>query len=296
MKRIVAGVDIGGTNQTVAVAAADGRILDKCRLHSASGATAAELVTGVTAALDDLLSSTGAPLSRIGVGFGGPVDFERGAILTSHHVAAWDSYPLVEQLSTRFGVPVILDNDANAGALGEARFGAGMGHPHLIYLNIGTGIGAGLVLNGSIYRGGNGLAGEIGHITVNASPDARLCPCGKRGCLEAYASGRSIGERAGQPGQEVMAAARRGDLPSLAIIQEAAAYLGLALAGVTNTLDPSAIVIGGGVSEVGEILLAPLRVTLRAHLIPGMPVPLVLPAALGYDAGVTGAVAPALDT
>ena len=221
--------------------------------------------------------------ARIGVGFGGPVDFERGVILRSHHVSAWDGFPLRERLGERFGSPVALDNDANVGALGEARFGAGRGHPHLLYVNVGTGIGAGVIAGGRIYRGAHGLAGEIGHVTVER--EGRQCPCGKRGCLEAYASGRAIG------GPDVTRAAAAGDANSRRQIQEAARWLAAGIGAAVNVLNPSAVIVGGGVSDAGELLLGPQRAHQAGELMPGLPVPAVLKAALGYDAGVIGALA-----
>ena len=243
---------------------------------------------GVCAAVARTLAATGLDRATgIGVGFGGPVDVERGVILRSHHVSAWDDFPLRETLRERFGTPVALDNDANAGALGEARFGAGQGHRHVLYVNVGTGIGAGVILDGRIYHGAHGLAGEIGHVTVERN--GRLCDCGKRGCLEAYASGRAIG------GPEVTRAAAEGDPAALRRIDDTARWLAAGIGAAVNVLNPSAVVLGGGVSEAGELLLAPLRSHLEAELMPGMPAPEVLPAALGYDAGVIGALALAID-
>jgi predicted NBD/HSP70 family sugar kinase len=243
-------------------------------------------VAGVLAALEECLQEVGsAALKRIGVGFGGPVDYARGVILTSHHVSQWDGYPLRQELAARFGAAVRLDNDANVGALGEARYGAGRGHANLVYVNAGTGIGAGLVLGGRIYRGANGLAGELGHVTVDDGPEARPCACGKRGCLEAYASGRAIG------GPEVTRRAKAGDEGAQGRLRDAVRALARALGAATNLLNPSAIVVGGGVAEAGELLLGPLRTALARELMPDMPAPAVVPAALGYDAGVIGALA-----
>lgn len=312
---LVAGVDIGGTNQSVAVAGRDGRIVARRRTHTAPGATAPDLVRQLCGALDEAIAEAGGPVRRIGIGFGGPVDHEHGQILRSHHVPAWERFPLCDVLSERFGVPTVLDNDANAAALGEARFGAGQGHPNQLYVNVGTGIGAGLVLAGRTYRGAHGLAGELGHVTV--VPEGVPCPCGKRGCLEAYASGRAIGRRAREAvaadpdrgalllrlagraaaveGPHVVEAARAGDALACRLMDQTAGYLGAALGAAVGLLDPDVIVVGGGVAAAGEVLFGPLRRALARHVLPGMPVPLLLGASLGYDAGVVGAIALALD-
>jgi glucokinase len=321
---LVAGVDIGGTNQSVAVASSDGQVLALRRRRLRPGGAAQDVIANVLALLDESLvearSQIGAQndvrLCGIGVGFGGPVDVQRGTVIRSHHVPGWDSYPLRDDLAQRVGAPVVVDNDANAAALGEARFGAGQGHASVLYVNVGTGIGGGVVLNGRLYHGANGMAGEIGHVTV--TPDGPPCDCGKRGCLEAVASGRSLGRRAREAAQRepesarllveaagddaakiegphVFTAAAAGDLLATRLIEETAGYLGLALGNVANVLDPSIVVIGGGLSETGEALFTPLRAAVRRHLLPELPAPPVVPAALGYEAGVIGAVSLALD-
>ena len=334
---LVAGVDIGGTNQTVALARLDGEVLATRRHRLPPGGTATEVIAAVLAMLDAVLDAVpptvGRPgaekLLRIGVGFGGPVDIEAGTVLTSHHVSGWDGFPLRRTLESCRNAATVIDNDANAAALGEAHFGAGRGHRNVLYVNVGTGIGAGLILNGRLFHGQHGMAGEIGHVTVvpdlsgiqipgAAATTAPLCPCGKRGCLEAVASGRAIGRRAREAaaadqaaaagllaraggevahieGPHVLAAAGAGDPLAVRLVAETAAYLGLALGNAANIVDPSVIVVGGGVGEAGEVLFAPLRAAVGRNLLPSMPPPAIVPAALGYDAGIAGALALALD-
>ena len=198
---LVAGVDIGGTNQSVALARLDGEVVATRRRRLGAGETAQDVVGGVLGLIESALEEQRRPpgrpgtgsLRRIGVGFGGPVDVKNGTVLTSHHVSGWDGFPLRAMLEERLDASTVIDNDANAAALGEALFGAGRGQRNLLYVNVGTGIGAGVVLNGRLYHGQHGMAGEIGHVTV--APDGPLCPCGKRGCLEAVAAGRAIGLR-----------------------------------------------------------------------------------------------------
>ena len=320
----MAGVDIGGTNQSVALARLDGEVVATRRRRLGAGETAQDVVAAVLGLIESALEEQRRPagrpgagtLRRIGVGFGGPVDVKNGTVLTSHHVSGWDGFPLRATLEERLDASTVIDNDANAAALGEALFGAGRGQRNLLYVNVGTGIGAGVVLNGRLYHGQHGMAGEIGHVTV--APDGPLCPCGKRGCLEAVASGRAIGLRGqaaarAEPGAAgrllALAGGRRGGYRRHArprggaegdplagrIVDETAAYLGLALGNVANVLDPAMIIVGGGVGEAGERLFGPLREAVRRHLLPSMPAPEVVPAALGYDAGIVGALALALD-
>ena len=322
---VVVGADIGGTNQTVAVARLDGEVIATHRRRLGEGGTAQEVVANVFAMIDEALETVrrdhgegAAPgrLLRVGIGFGGPVDHKEGVVLRSHHVPGWDGYPLREAVEQRLDAPVVLDNDANAAALGEALFGAGRGSRDLLYVNVGTGIGAGIVLNGRLHHGQHGMAGEIGHVTV--LPDGPECGCGKRGCLEALASGRSLGRRAREAaaaeprdaarlvalaggsaaaiqGPHVVEAAAAGDALAARLVEETAGYLGLALGNAANLLDPALIVLGGGLAAAGDVLFAPLGAAVRQHLLPGTPAPPVVPAALGYDAGIAGALALALD-
>jgi glucokinase len=328
---LLIGVDIGGTNQTVAAARETGEALSIRRRRLQPGGAAADVLANVLAMIDEALAeaapsaqdgaaagggrSAARRLLRVGVGFGGPVDAERGLVLRSHHVRGWDRFPLKQELERRLGVPVVLDNDANAAALGEALFGAGRGERHVLYVNIGTGIGGGLVLNGALFQGAHGLAGEIGHVTVD--PDGPPCDCGKQGCLEAVASGRSVARRAREAAARdparaarlvalaggevqaidsphVFAAAREGDGLAQALVRQTGDYVGLALAGAANLLDPSIVIIGGGLAETGDLLFDPVRDAFRRHLLPALPAAPVVPAALGYDAGVIGALALAL--
>jgi glucokinase len=318
----VLGADIGGTNQTVALARSSGEVVSLRRRRLRPGGTAQDVLANVVTMAEETIGEfeqrigeAPLPLIRFGVGFGGPVDYRRGTVITSHHVSGWDSFPLADALQARFGVPTVLDNDANAAALGETLFGAGTGAASVLYVNVGTGIGAGIVLNGAVLHGFQGMAGEIGHMTVRVG--GLECACGKRGCLEAYASGRSLARRAqiaaaDQPdaaapllrlaggtvsalsGRHVLEAARIRDPLALRLVEETAGYLGLALGNAANLLDPERIILGGGVSTAGDLLFVPLRDAVARHTMPGMRTPPIVPAQLGYDAGVIGAVALAL--
>ncbi|MBI3970142.1 MAG: ROK family protein [Chloroflexi bacterium] len=321
---IVIGVDIGGTNQTVAAARLDGEVITTRRRRLQPNGIAEDVVANVFEMIDEALDAAKRAqehlgderLLRVGVGFGGPVDQKHGCVITSHHVPGWDGYPLRATIEQKLDTQAVLDNDANAAALGEALFGAGRGVKNLLYVNVGTGIGAGIVLNGALYHGEHGVAGEIGHVTV--MPGGPPCGCGKLGCLEALASGRSIGRRAREAaiadaaagaalielaggeaaaieGPHVFAAAAAGDALAQRLIEEPAQYLGLALAGAANLLDPGMIIVGGGLSDSGDLLFVPLRDAVRRHLLPSLPMPAVVPAEYGYNAGIIGALALAFD-
>lgn len=317
---VVAGIDIGGTRQSLALVQPDGTVVYRARRTSPPDADGPTLFEGVCALLAEALArarAAGWQVAAAGAGFGGPVETDAGIVRTSHHVPGWSGFPLRQALTERFGLPAALENDARAATLGELHFGAGRGHRHLVYINIGTGIGGGLVLDGRLHRGATTTAGEIGHMRVR--PDGPLCPCGGRGCLEALASGPSIARRArsavmqdpaagevllaaagGDPqaltSRHVVTSAAQGDPLAARLVEETAEYLALAVTSLVNLLNPTLVVFGGGVSEAGELLLRPVRRRVRQWALPaaGEAVTIVQ-ASLGYDAGVIGAAALALE-
>ena len=254
-------------------------------------------------------------LSCIGVGCGGPLDSETGIVYSPPNLPGWDAYPLREKLEDHFGAPACVDNDANAAALGEQRFGAGRGYRNIFYITMSTGIGAGLILDGKIYRGTDYSAGEFGHIVM--ARGGPKCNCGGRGCLEALASGTAIAKRARRgigrepesllakrflsgkkvlSAKDVVDAARHGDPLSEKILLDAAVYMGLGITSAIHMLNPDIVIIGGGLSLAGKILFDPIRqtVTERAqkHLAGHVP---IVPAILGKKVGLYGALAVALD-
>jgi len=217
-------------------------------------------------------------------------------------VAGWEKgLKLAENLAAGLGIPALMDNDANCGGLGEARFGAGMGRRSVLYVNIGTGIGGALVLDGQVHHGAHSIAGEIGHCVVDFHGPP--CTCDKSGCLEAMASGSALG-REGRlaglgesiTGREVAELALGGDPVAGRIVDEAAGWLGLALGNAANLWDPNIIVLGGGVPEMGERLLAPTRQSYRRTAMLAAKATPIVAASLGYAAGVIGAAALVLPT
>jgi glucokinase len=303
MEQLLIGLDVGNTHITGALAAADGALLAKHHQPNdrAGGFEAGmKRVTQIIAALMARAAESGGRVGRIGVGFGGPVDFERGVVLLSHQTPGWENKPLRAELERRFQTPVVVDNDANAGTLGEWRFGAGRGARDLLYVNIGTGIGGGVIANGALVRGAQNLAGEIGHLIVRR--DGPVCTCGKPGCLEACASGSAIGRRGGGAlgrtvnGEEVFALAAGGDAAAQRVLDGVIEDLAHGLGVAVGLLNPALIIIGGGLSEApaGQFL-EPLRRAVPRYCLTEAAAKLrIEPAQLRYDAGVMGAVALAM--
>jgi glucokinase len=250
-----------------------------------------------------------AEVDAVSIACGGPLDAERGVLLGPPHLPGWDDVPVTELAQAAFQRPAALENDAAAAAAGEHRYGAGAGTRHMVYLTISTGVGGGVILDGRLYRGAHGNGGELGHVTVDRH--GRTCRgCGRRGCLEAYASGTSIAERArealaadGAGGSslaalaeptaaDVAAAARAGDPLARAVWDETLAALASGLCTIVNVFEPELVVLGGGVSRAGEQLLGPVRDAVHANAMsPGGRLAGVVRAALGDHVGVVGAAA-----
>jgi glucokinase len=292
------GLDFGGTKLAVGLVDENGRVVAFGR--SATDPQAGP--DGAIAAMRHLVEGfpEGSPRPEaVGISFGGPVDAKRQRALLSHHGPGWDDFPLVERVSSIWQCPVQMDNDANAAALGEARYGAGRGRRNVLYVTVSTGIGAGVILEGQLYRGSHGLSGELGHTIV--LPDGPLCPCGKRGCVEAVASGPSMARAYAEAGgidsevvsaQMVFERAATGDRTARRVLATAIDLLGIGLANAINLLDPDVVIVGGGVSRAGDAFFVPLREAIRRVSAPSPPdaVP-VVPAELGDVGGVLGAVA-----
>ncbi len=249
--------------------------------------------------------------AAIGVSFGGPVDARQGRVILSHHIPGWDNTPLREQLQDAFGAPASVDNDANVAALGEYRFGAGQGRASLLYVTVSTGVGGGWVLDGKIFGGADGMAGEIGHTVVD--PAGPLCICGRRGCVEAIACGLAIARAARErllaapaegkilrelvaddsnavTGERVARAANAGDPLAQEVIDHAAHALGFGIGTAITLMNPERVVVGGGVSKSGARWLDGVRAAARANSLPQMRVDIVV-AAFEDDAPLWGAIA-----
>ncbi|HET9657835.1 MAG TPA: ROK family glucokinase [Kineosporiaceae bacterium] len=302
------GVDIGGTKVAAGVVDGQGRVLARARRLTPSRSPKAveETIAEVVGELRDRHEVT-----AVGIGAAGFVDAERARVLFAPHLA-WRNEPLRAAVADALGLPVVVENDANAAAWAEWRFGAGRGEPRLVCVTLGTGIGGGIVLDGQVQRGRYGMAGEFGHMVV--VPDGHRCECGNRGCLEQYASGNVLGRearelaRAGSPvtvplmdrvggdvdalvGPVITEAAQDGDPVAVELFEEVGRWLGIGLANLAAALDPGMFVIGGGVSDAGELLLRPARESFRRALTGRgfRPEPPVVRAELGPEAGLVGA-------
>ena len=304
------GIDIGGTNIKTAVVWNDGRVVGARQIptRASEGPQAAE--ERLVATVRQLMAEHGLEpreMRAVGMDSAGIVDGARNLVLDAPNLRTWERFPLAERLSTALGVPVYLENDVNAMTYGEWLCGAGRGTRHLLCMTLGTGVGGGLVLDGKLYRGARGAGGEVGHVTVQR--DGPRCKCGNFGCLERYIGASYIVERARLRLQRdstpssvrdlepdaltplaLSRAAAHGDTLASEVLEETGIWLGVALAGLVNVLNPERIVVGGGVAQAGEQILGPARRTMRerAMSIPAETVAIV-EAELGNDASVVGA-------
>ncbi len=315
------GVDVGGTKVAAGVVAADGRVLEELRRPTPDTEAAAVAVAIVEVV--ERLQARYPEVVAVGIGAAGWIDRERSWVYFAPNVP-WRNEPLRHDLAARIELPVVVENDGNAMAWAEHRFGAGAGSRDLICLTVGTGIGSGIVAAGKLYRGGFGIAAEFGHMTL--VPGGHRCGCGNRGCWEQYCSGKALvraareiattdpvrgarmlelagaspaagpgdlgGDGAGAiDGPTVTAAAREGDPAAVEAFSVIGEWLGRGLANVAATLDPDRFVIGGGVSDAGDLLLGPARIAFRKAL-PGRghrPEAELVRAVLGPEAGLVGA-------
>ncbi len=313
--RRVVGVDIGATHLIVAVADFTGRTLAECELpfDIAAGPTAG--LEQASLAVERMLQKAGCSwndIATVAVGVPGPVVTKLGMVVAPPIMPGWDGFPIRQRLQELWNRSVFVDNDADLGALGEWTYGAGKGESNLAYVKIGTGIGCGILLNGEIYRGVLGTAGEIGHVTI--SEDGPPCTCGNYGCLEAMAGGRAIAQRAQlavKAGQrtslaaigaerevtayDVAMAAKEGDAVSQQLLSDAGRHIGSALANLVNLLNPGLVLMGGGVVGAGDYLLNSVRTAVNERSMrPSLQATRIEVAALARRSTLMGAVSLAL--
>ena len=310
--RYVVGIDLGGTNIVVGTVAEDGSelvgLVSEPTLPEQGGD--AVIARIVKLARASIAAARGKEIAGVGIGSPGPLDTKTGIVILTPNLG-WTNMPLRDRVSSAIGLPATLDNDANCAIFGEWWRGAAQGVSHVVGLTIGTGIGGGIILGGEIYHGASDVAGEIGHMTIEAN--GRLCKCGNQGCLEAYASGPAIAARAvegiaagaktGLPqyvagdlsritAQVVYEAAHDGDAYAQQVVRETAMLLGAGVSNIVNIFNPEVVVICGRVTLAGDKLFEPLTTEVhRRAFKPAWEVCRILPGTLTGTAGVYGAAA-----
>jgi glucokinase len=316
--RYVLGVDLGGTKISVGAMTADGSrqfALDSKPTRAADGADAVvgRIVAMIGTTIAQTMKETGAAREDflgVGIGSPGPLDRKRGLVITTPNLG-WHDFPLRDRVSAACGLRATLDNDANCATLGEWWIGAARGAQNVVGITIGTGIGGGLILDGKLYHGASDAAGEIGHTTIDST--GRRCNCGNYGCLEAYASGPAIANRAREAlvltpdsiivemaggnaaditAQMVYDASAKGDELARDVVRETARFIGTGVANLLNIFNPEVVVLAGGVAQAGEDLFGPVRAEVRRRAFkPNVDACRIVPGSLDGAAGVVGAVA-----
>ncbi len=308
---LILGVDIGGTKTAVGLVSQTGEVVYSLREPTPQKAGAEELLAFVLRLIERVreVESGGEAraIGAVGVGCGGPMEYPAGVVSTLH-IPGWRNFPLRERLERVLDLPTLVDNDAKALALGEARFGAGQGARNMLGMVVSTGVGGGIVTEGRLYHGASGNAGHIGHVIV--AKGGPRCECGAIGCLTVYAAGTGLAARArlalgrgmqselgllpqaDLTAERIAAAARNGDALSVRLMRDAAQALGRGIASAANLFDLDRVVIGGGVTGAGELLFGPLRQELKRRATLAFVRDLeVRPAALGPTSGIVGAAA-----
>jgi len=314
----IIGVDLGGTNIVFGAMTVDGA--QQYAMHSVptmpelgADGVVARINEGIERVIAQTSAATGAPRSSFlgaGIGSPGPLDRERGIVIITPNLG-WRDFPLLDRVRDVVRLDLTLDNDANCATLGETWLGAAKGAKHVVGLTIGTGIGGGLIRDGKLYHGVSDVAGELGHVTIDST--GRRCGCGNYGCLEAYASGPAIAERArealagGEPSMlpamvgadlsritaaTIYEASSKGDPLAMQVVRDTARFLGTGLANLLNIFNPEVAVLAGGVAQAGDALFEPLRAEVRRRAFkPAVDACRIVPGTLGGNAGVIGAVA-----
>lgn len=311
----VIGVDIGASHVSMVLADFSARVIHELEEPFEVAMGVDQGLSQIDQLFQRLLKESKIPndkIDAVGVGVPGPVVSELGMVSNPPIMPGWDGFPIRDHLQKLWGCPISLNNDAELGALGEWAYGAGRGERNLAYIKVGTGVGAGLLLDGQMYRGVTGSAGEIGHITIDEH--GLVCTCGNRGCLEAVAGGWALAHHAidavrkGQrtlladikpiekiTSHDIISAAKSGDLLAQQIITEAGVHLGTAIASIVNLFNPSMVVVGGSLSQMGDLLLEPIRrVVNQRSLIVASKAVRITAALLGRRSSVMGAVTEAL--
>lgn len=310
-KKYVVGIDLGGTKISGALADLNGSIITQHTVATNASQGEQAVLGRIIEVIEKVIidaNSRVEEVKAIGIGSPGPLDCEKGIIITTPNLP-FENFNLVKPIVDKFNIPTYLDNDANVAAIGEYLMGAGKGTKNMVYITVSTGVGGGAILGGKIYRGSTSNALEIGHTTI--VPDGPRCNCGNYGCVEAVASGTAIAKRAKEAVEsgistslsnyenvtafEVFKEAEKGDETSIDILNKSLNYLGIAVANIVTSFDPEMVVIGGGVSKGGQIVFDKVQQVVNKRCFKSMAeFCRIVPATLGGDAGVVGAVALAI--
>jgi glucokinase len=305
----VIGIDLGGTNIKAAAVTNEGKLVTKLEWATEAEQGVGHVVQRLQSIARAVASEAGwiwSDVAGIGIGIPGFLDFQAGVVERAVNIG-WEQVPILDIMQRELGVPVYFDNDANAAAIGEAWVGGGRGFRHVVAVTIGTGIGGGILIDGQIYRGANGMAGEFGHMVMDWG-HGHVCNCGQTGCLETIASATAMLRSARQAVERgettalasydteslttrlVIDEARNGDAVAGRIVRHAMETLGMALSYIGNALNPERIVIGGGVSKAGDVLFSPILTGFQQGALSRVQEACkIVPAELGNDAGVLGA-------
>jgi glucokinase len=292
--RCAVGIDLGGTNIFGGLVDGTGKILTTTKRPTPVAEGPQGVFSAMKAMIRELLGQAGGrDVVGIGLGIPGLLDRAKGMSVFSPNMK-WQNVPVLSEF-TEFGLPVDMDNDVRCHAIGELHFGAGKGVLNFILITLGTGIGSGIVLDGQLYRGTSGVAGEIGHITLE--PGGPQCGCGKQGCFEAIASGKNVGRRAKEAGiaesaRELFDKARAGDQAALALVDRVGYDLGRGISIYAHLMNPQRVIVGGGMAQAGDLLFEPMRRYAQAESMPGVRGSYdIVPAVFGDEAGVVGSAA-----
>lgn len=302
MKKLAIGIDMGGTNIRLALISSDGLAITSARYKTSAQEGKDAIISRLSSATAEMIAEGRKHGMVIGVGIGAPGLIENGVVRCSPNLPGWNDVPLQRLLEDALALPVVLENDANAVAYGENCLGAGRGLKSLICITLGTGVGGGLILDGRIWRGAFGMAGEVGHMVIE--PEGNICSCGNRGCLETYASATGIvrmareivskGDASWETGNlttEILeGAARGGDKAAISLFASAGRYLGIGIASLLHILNPEAVIIGGGVAGAWSLFYPSLSEEINRRCFREIAEKTkIMPASLGDNAGILGA-------
>lgn len=289
MKKIIIGVDLGGTKISAASADEKGNIICKKTIPTEAKKGLKHVISNIEKSILYVCHGAGATVKNIkciGIGTPGTTDSAKGIVSNSPNLPGWKKVPLKNIISKKFNKPAIIENDANCAALAELKMGAGKKFKDFVYITVSTGIGGGIIIDKKLFKGSNGNAGEIGHTTIDLH--GPKCLCGRYGHLEGMASGTAIRKRSGVSPVELSALAKKGNKKAIKEIKYAGYLTGIGLSNLVNILDPEAIIVGGGIANFGKIFFDSIRKTVKENAISRVK---ILPAKLKHDTGLHGALA-----